>query len=967
MFSLPRLLSVGLMMIDVPTGVEAVAAPVQRMQQRLTQGEPSSEPLYPSLLQMSVDIKHASQLSQSGAERLSLLESRATVSGQRLFHSVGLVKMVPEEIMAKTTLEFQLSNGQSGDATGDDVQQKTLTCHRTSLNIVPKTDKAAQSQDPDDEAGAVDFEWVAQAEEGVSCYLAKRGRIMAGTIQLRTPGTTQSSVYELMWVEGEYYRLSELQENAFEEMEKIEKGKGQSVAAPDQGGSAQAGKNGISSAPVLSALETRAEDGSSIYVAVLYTTTAMSFEGSKTAMEAKIALAVSESNTGLSSQNLGTQLVLHSATQVEYTETGDLALDLNRMFTKNDGFFDAEIYAARDKNVYCGADVVVLIVLNTDICGKAYINSGADAAFAAVKLDCMTGALSFPHEIGHVMGCQHDESSTPGYASWARGYNGNAVSGERSIMAYSPGLRINKWSNPDFGGADRDNARVWRERKAAVSNFRLNSMCNGETSQQPQGCATIYFSTDTTQSVCKGEYAVAGLHSGKNFYSNKNGNGYLLYWSTDKGKWYCGQTLGGSTVNMYATSIASTPDQINGLNDKWFYWNAAWLQDDKSEVVCFSCRELTFTANAAQKACSGQFALETVNGHRPAYKNAATNMYLYYKDDFQKWYCSSTLGSTSVLLKVSSAAKNVEDITEGWQYWSGSAWATDNSQGSVCQGHSQEENIETNDANTEPCNSAAQQACAKANKQSCVVGSATCGGCLAGYTADASGSCQVSSSSSGSASFTKNTGKSCQGYANGDSVSRSLEASKSGCAVNSACVAIVCPTGQTASGCTLRSVASLVAYSPEDCYVKTNSPPAADPCTSSVQSSCAASNKQSCQSGSASCGNCLSGFTADSAGKCVASSSSSGQFTKYTGKSCQGYANGDTTARSLDASKAQCALNSACKAIVCPTAQTASGCTLRSVGNLVSYSPEDCYIAASSSPAAMLVLQQNLALAEASS
>jgi len=72
------------------------------------------------------------------------------------------------------------------------------------------------------------------------------------------------------------------------------------------------------------------------------------------------------------------------------------------------------------------------------------------------------------------------------------------------------------------------------------------------------------------------------------------------------------------------------------------------------------------------------------------------------------------------------------------------------------------------------------------------------------------------------------------------------------------------------------------------------------------------------------------------------SAQASTAWIKHTGKSCQGYANGDSTKRTLEASKAACLTNSGCKGIECPTGTTSS-CTLRAKTGFVDWSPEDCY------------------------
>eukprot|EP00929_Paragymnodinium_shiwhaense_P014120 TRINITY_DN122004_c0_g1_i1.p1 TRINITY_DN122004_c0_g1~~TRINITY_DN122004_c0_g1_i1.p1 ORF type:complete len:519 (+),score=54.47 TRINITY_DN122004_c0_g1_i1:43-1599(+) len=66
------------------------------------------------------------------------------------------------------------------------------------------------------------------------------------------------------------------------------------------------------------------------------------------------------------------------------------------------------------------------------------------------------------------------------------------------------------------------------------------------------------------------------------------------------------------------------------------------------------------------------------------------------------------------------------------------------------------------------------------------------------------------------------------------------------------------------------------------------------------------------------------------------------EWTRHQGKSCQGYAKGDSTARSLADSKIACLENEDCLAIECNT-NTEDECTLRGSTRLVDYPPADCY------------------------
>eukprot|EP00808_Paulinella_micropora_P020009 g78951.t1 len=146
--------------------------------------------------------------------------------------------------------------------------------------------------------------------------------------------------------------------------------------------------------------------------------------------------------------------------------------------------------------------------------------------------------------------------------------------------------------------------------------------------------------------------------------------------------------------------------------------------------------------------------------------------------------------------------------------------------------------------------------------------------------------------------FEKFEGRSCQRFADGDNVLKTLGEAKLACPLNRECVAIVCRSGNE-NLCTLRAQANLIPWASEDCYVL----------------------RQPSQ----------------------ATVAPAPQWTVYRGRSCQGYANGDFTTRTLAASRDACAANSDCQAIMCPRNST-QGCTLRRQANLIEYSLEDCYI-----------------------
>ena len=137
-----------------------------------------------------------------------------------------------------------------------------------------------------------------------------------------------------------------------------------------------------------------------------------------------------------------------------------------------------------------GADMVVMIVDNTAWCGMAPTTGAADNEYAVlVHWDCATGYYSFAHEIGHVVGADHDtDQGTNDFLSYGHALLNKRPDspglGWRTIMGYecddgSCDQRIRRWSNPNeeifdlaLGTQTENNARVWNERIGDVAAFR---------------------------------------------------------------------------------------------------------------------------------------------------------------------------------------------------------------------------------------------------------------------------------------------------------------------------------------------------------------------------------------------------------------------------------------------------------------------------------------------------------------
>lgn len=218
-------------------------------------------------------------------------------------------------------------------------------------------------------------------------------------------------------------------------------------------------------------------------VMVVYTPNARTAVGGTAAMEAMIDLAEAETNAAYTDSGIASRIRLVHRYEVDYNSSGNFNTDLNRLTAVGDGYLD-DVHPIRDQY---GADLVSLLIDDSDYCGIAWLmtnlsTSFATHAFSVVYHDCATGYYSFGHEIGHNQGCAHDRDNA-GSALFPYSY-GWRFSGQdgrqyRTVMAYSPGTRIGHFSSPlvtyqgtPTGTPTDDNARSIDEAAATVAAFR---------------------------------------------------------------------------------------------------------------------------------------------------------------------------------------------------------------------------------------------------------------------------------------------------------------------------------------------------------------------------------------------------------------------------------------------------------------------------------------------------------------
>lgn len=194
-------------------------------------------------------------------------------------------------------------------------------------------------------------------------------------------------------------------------------------------------------------------------------------------------LAIEESNQTYANTGIDLSLELAGFEQLAYDESGFPGLDLERIQQPDDGVQDG-IHALRDA---LAADVVVLLTDTgqNGYCGRASrTGASADTAFAFVSWQCIGGALSFPHEIGHLQGAGHDDAGDEPYA-FGRGFKHQTPTdtGWRTVMSYDcerPCPRLPYWSDPTRlmdgvpmgDAASADNRRVLDLTRWTVAGFR---------------------------------------------------------------------------------------------------------------------------------------------------------------------------------------------------------------------------------------------------------------------------------------------------------------------------------------------------------------------------------------------------------------------------------------------------------------------------------------------------------------
>jgi hypothetical protein len=213
--------------------------------------------------------------------------------------------------------------------------------------------------------------------------------------------------------------------------------------------------NAVTSVPAVVANDSAAF----VDILVVYTDDLRANLGSTAAAQAAASSAIAATNTAYQNSGVTMRVRLAGTLEVAYNETGDLEAALYAVTNTNDGIID-QVHTTRNQ---VGADDVAMITLNGGggVCGIGWLmsspsNGFASSAFNVTRWSCAVGNLSFPHELGHNFGLEHDRFVSPaGHPAYSYGYGYVDTLGQfRDIMAYTNACgsctRVQYFSNPNI-------------------------------------------------------------------------------------------------------------------------------------------------------------------------------------------------------------------------------------------------------------------------------------------------------------------------------------------------------------------------------------------------------------------------------------------------------------------------------------------------------------------------------------
>jgi hypothetical protein len=262
-------------------------------------------------------------------------------------------------------------------------------------------------------------------------------------------------------------------------------------------------------APAAAPADVHGDTGAVIDVMVLYSNQTAAAAGA--GIGAAIQNAIDVSNQVFANSGISFRFNLAYSAQVAHDELGDQTADVN--------WLAADPGVASLRNAHYADLVAMYVEESGGYCGMSYgIGPNVNIAWSVINRGCAVGNLSFPHELGHLLGARHDMfvDSTPGVNhGWV-----DCAEAWRTVMAYPTqcgGTRLQYFSNPlatygtpadPMGNATTaDNVRTLNGNAVTVANFRSATAPPPppvSCTLSPNKASPVVNTTVTLSAVCAG-------------------------------------------------------------------------------------------------------------------------------------------------------------------------------------------------------------------------------------------------------------------------------------------------------------------------------------------------------------------------------------------------------------------------------------------------------------------------------
>jgi hypothetical protein len=344
-------------------------------------------------------------------------------------------------------------------------------------------------------------------------------------VTIRIPGENQLFITQFDSVNNVHYSI-ELDLNLYQDEPRIGP-----LPPPDEEKPSTQYPTGSYEDNIVDMAASSSQTNTHIDVMIVYSSAAKNWaDQAGGGIENVVSTALANSQIVLDNSQTQVTLNLVYSGIVDYEESGDNGLDLNRLTFKNDGFMD-EVHEWRDQY---GADLVKLLTRSGNYGGVAWMprtaQGSSDLGFSLTRIHLAATTYTMIHEMGHNMGCHHHKDQNfqpgPGVFSYSAGWRWTGDDSSRhpyycTVMTYTSGMyfedgrthsQVPYFSNPNVyydefsvgHPAHGDNARTIREMRQVIAGYRaetgivtdIGGPYLSQTGEVVQFNATVYGGTE---------------------------------------------------------------------------------------------------------------------------------------------------------------------------------------------------------------------------------------------------------------------------------------------------------------------------------------------------------------------------------------------------------------------------------------------------------------------------------------